>query len=107
MTAWILLTLAILAEVCGTVALRLTEGFTRPVPGAIVVVGYGLSFYLLSLVLKQLPLSLIYAVWSGAGTALVAIVGVVALSEGLSTLKVFGIALVIAGIVSLNLSGAH
>jgi len=106
-SAWIYLTVAILAEVTGTVALRSTDGLSRPLPLAIVVAGYGLAFYLLTLTLKELSLGLTYAVWAGAGTALVAMVGMLALHEPVNAPKLLGLALVIAGIVSLNLGGAH
>jgi small multidrug resistance pump len=106
-SAWIYLTIAILAEVTGTVALRYTEGFSRPLPLAIVVAGYALAFYLLARTLKDLSLGLTYAVWAGAGTALIALVGILALHEPVNAPKLIGIVLVIAGIVSLNLGGAH
>jgi small multidrug resistance pump len=102
-SGWLLLALAILSEVTGTVALRLSDGFTRLVPSAVVVVGYGLSFYLLSLTLRRLELGITYAVWAGVGTALVAVIGVIALGESLNALKVLGLALVVAGVLSLNL----
>lgn len=107
MSAWIYLTIAILAEVTGTVALRYTAGFSRPLPLAIVVAGYALAFYLLARTLKDLSLGLTYAVWAGAGTALIALVGMLALHEPVNAPKLIGIVLVIAGIVSLNLGGAH
>jgi len=105
--AWVYLAVAILAEVSGTVALRFVSGLSRPVPLAIVVAGYGLAFYLLMRTLKLLSLGLTYAVWAGAGTALVAIVGMLALDEPVNAPKLLGIVLVIAGIVTLNLGGAH
>ena len=105
--AWIYLAVAILAEVTGTVALRYIQGFSRPLPLAIVVAGYSLAFYLLTRTLKELSLGLTYAVWAGAGTALVALVGMLALDEPVNALKLLGLVLVIAGIVSLNLGGAH
>ncbi|MBA2580535.1 MAG: multidrug efflux SMR transporter [Thermoleophilaceae bacterium] len=107
MAAGLVLTLAILTEVIGTVALRYSEGFTRAVPSVVMVVAYALSFYFLAIVLRQLPLGFVYAIWAGAGTALVALIGMVALGEAVSVLKIVGLALVIAGVVSLNLAGAH
>lgn len=86
-----------------TVALRFTEGLTRLGPLAVVIVGYLLSFVFLALVLRHFSLSLTYAIWAGAGTALVALVGIAALREPVTILKVAGIALVIGGIVALNL----
>ncbi len=73
-TAYVLLAIAIVAEVVATSALRASDGFTRVVPAAIVVVGYGVSFYLLSLTLRTLPVSIVYAVWSGAGIVLITLV---------------------------------
>jgi small multidrug resistance pump len=107
MSGLIILGAAIIAEVCGTVALRFSDGFTKLVPSGIVVVGYGLSFYLLSLALKKLDLSLAYAIWSGVGTALVAIIGMVALGEPMNAIKAGCIVLIIAGVVGLNFAGAH
>jgi small multidrug resistance pump len=101
------LTIAILSEVAGTVALKYTEGFTRVLPSSAVVVGYGISFWMLALVLKQLPIGLTYAVWSAAGTALIAAIGIFAFGEGATTLKLASLALIIMGVVGLNLAGSH
>ena len=103
----LLLVAAILTEVTGTIALRESDGFSRLWPSVIVVLGYGASFYLLALVLKTLEISLVYAVWSGAGTALIAVVGILAFGETATALKVGSIALIILGVVGLNLGGAH
>jgi multidrug transporter EmrE-like cation transporter len=107
MNAWILLTLAIISEVIGSTGLKASKGFTVFIPSALVVLGYGGAFYLLSLVLKSISLNTAYAVWSGLGTALIALVGWLFLSEPMSLVKVGGIALVIAGVVVINLSGTH
>jgi len=101
------LSIAILAEVAGTVALKYTEGFTRLGPSAIVVVGYGLSFWMLALVLKALPIGLTYAVWAAVGTALIAVIGIFAFDEPATMLKLASLALIIAGVVGLNLAGSH
>lgn len=105
--AWLLLCLAIITEVIGTSALKASEGFSRLVPSLIVVGGYACSFVLLGYTLKYLPVSVAYAVWAGVGTALIALVGVLILGESMTTLKGFGIALIIGGTVALNLGGAH
>lgn len=102
---WVLLMGAIIAEVAGTVSLRFTDGFTKLAPSLGVVAGYAASFYLLSLTLRHLQLSTSYAVWSAIGTALIAVISAIWLGEPLSALKVAGIALVIAGVVVLNLAG--
>jgi small multidrug resistance pump len=103
MNSFILLSLAILSEVIGTTALRASEGFTKPLPSIIVVLGYGAAFYLVSLTLKQIPLGTTYAIWSGVGTALTAIIGVVLWRERLEFWSICGIGLIIAGVVLLNL----
>lgn len=107
MPAGLLLAIAIVAEVSATVSLRLAEGFTRLVPSAIVILGYGISFWMLALVLKRLPIGLTYAVWSAAGTALIAAVGIFAFHEGATVWKLGSLALIIIGVVGLNLAGTH
>ncbi|MDH6706131.1 small multidrug resistance pump [Kitasatospora sp. MAA19] len=104
---YLLLSLAILSEVCATSCLKLTEGFTRLWPSVGVAVGYVLSFALLGRALKHIPVSVAYAVWSGAGTAAVAGIGVIAFGESLGRLQWLGIALVIVGVVVLNLRSSH
>lgn len=103
----ILLTIAILAEVAGTVALKYTNGFTNLGPSALVVAGYGLSFWMLALVLRDLPIGLTYAVWAAVGTALIAAIGIVAFGEPATTMKLLSLALIIAGTVGLNVAGSH
>lgn len=100
---YVLLAAAILSEVTGTVALKYTHGFSRLWPSLLVLVAYGASFVLMSLVLRTFPVSLTYAIWSGVGTALVALIGVVFLREPWSALKLFGVVLIIGGVVALNL----
>jgi small multidrug resistance pump len=107
MPAWLYLVGAIVTEVCGTVILPFTDGLRRLAPTGLMLACYGLSIWLLAVALRGLDLSLTYAIWAGSGTALVAIIGVVALGEPLNALKLLGLALVVAGIVSLNLAGAH
>ena len=103
----VLLSLAIVTEVAGTVALRYSDGFTKLAPSAIVVPGYGASFWLLSLVLKELSIDTTYAVWSAAGTALIAAVGVFAFGEPATALKLASLGLIIIGVIGLNLAGSH
>lgn len=100
------LALAISSEICATVSLKYTHGFTRLLPSAIVVLGYVASFALLSQALKQIPVSSAYAIWSGVGTAVVAAIGFAFLGEGVNLWKVLGIALIIVGVIALNLGGA-
>jgi small multidrug resistance pump len=106
MPAPLLLALAIVAEVIGTVALRESDGFSRPVPSAIMAVTYALSFWLLALTLKSIPLSVTYAVWSAVGTAAIAAIGIFAFGEQATALKLASLTLIIAGVVGLNLAGA-
>ena len=103
----IYLTIAILSEVAGTVALKYTDGFTRLAPSSAVVIGYGLSFWMLALVLRELPIGLTYAVWAAVGTALIAAIGMFAYGEPATTLKLLSLGLIIAGVVGLNLAGSH
>lgn len=103
MKTYLLLLVAILAEVVATSALKAAESFTRPVPSLIVVVGYGIAFTCLSVTLKTLPLGVAYAIWSGVGTALVAVVGWLVYKQQLDLPAILGIALIIAGTIMLNL----
>lgn len=101
-----LLLVAIVTEVLATAALPKAEGFTHPLWSAIVVGGYGLSIWLLMLIVRQIPVSVTYAVWSGVGTALVAVVGYLFLGESMGWIKAASLAMIIAGVVGLNLAGA-
>ena len=105
---WVLLAGAIASEVAATAALKLSNGFTRPGPSVVVAVGYLLSFVLLARALKLgLQVSIAYAIWSGAGTAAITLIGLLLLNEPLTAGKALGIALVIGGVVALNLTGTH
>lgn len=94
---------AVLSEVIATTALKFSEGFSKLVPSLIVVVGYGLSFYLLSLSLKVIPIGTAYALWSGIGIVLTVIVGAVLWREQMDWARGIGIALIIGGILIINL----
>lgn len=107
MLAWFYLGAAIASEVVGTVFLRNTDGFTRPAPSILVVVTYAGSLWLTALALRELEISLAYAVWAGVGTAAVAVIGIAVLGESVNALKLASIVLVIGGVVGLNLSGAN
>jgi small multidrug resistance pump len=100
---YLLLALAIASEICATSCLKLTDGYTRLLPTVGVAVGYVLSFVLLGRALRHIPVSVAYAVWSGAGTAAMAAVGAVAFGEPLGRPQWAGITLVIAGVVVLNI----
>lgn len=99
---YVQLTFAILAEITATTALRSSEGFTRLWPSLVVVVGYGLAFYLLALTLKHLPMGLVYAVWSGVGIVGIAILGWLIHGERVDAWGVVGFAFIITGVVVLN-----
>ncbi|RIH81260.1 Quaternary ammonium compound-resistance protein QacC [Meiothermus luteus] len=105
MSGWWLLMLAIASEVMGSSALKASQGFSKLLPSLLVVLGYGSAFYLLSQSLKTIPLSVAYAVWSGLGTALIALLGWLVFKEPMNGPMVLGIALIIAGVVLLNLVG--
>lgn len=110
MNAWLSLAIAIVAEVIGTTALKASAGFSRPWPSLVVVTGYATAFYFLSLTLRRMPVGIAYAVWSGAGTVLIALIGAVALRQKVDLAGGIGIALIVAGVLVLNLlsrSGAH
>lgn len=107
MPAGLLLAVAIASEVAATIALRSVDGMSRPIPLVIVVAGYAASFWLLSLILKQLSIGTTYAIWAGAGTAAIAVIGIVAMGEPATVLRLASIVLIIAGVVGLNLAGAH
>lgn len=98
--AW--LALAIGTEVVATTALKLSDGFTRLGWAAVVVVGYGISFYALSVSLRTIPLGVVYAVWSGIGTAAIVLIGYMIFHEMLDAVKLAGIGLIIIGVVMLN-----
>ncbi|SAL76457.1 small multidrug resistance protein [Caballeronia choica] len=97
-----LLAVAIVAEVVATSALRASDGFTRLVPSLIVVAGYGLSFYLLSLTLRTLPVGIVYAIWSGAGIVLITAVAAFLFKQVPDLPAVLGMGLIVAGVVVLN-----
>ncbi len=99
---YLYLFLAILAEVIATSALKTAEGFTKLGPSLLVVFGYGAAFYLLSLVLRELTVGIAYAIWSGVGIVLVALVGIVAFREIPDTPAIIGIGLIIAGVTIIH-----
>ncbi len=94
---------AVVSEVTATTALKFSEGFTKLVPSLVVVVGYGLSFYLLSLSLKVIPIGTAYALWSGIGIVLTVIVGAILWREQMDLARGIGISLIIIGILVINL----
>lgn len=97
------LALSILTEVIATSALKAADGFTRLTPSLIVVLGYAASFYFFSLTLRVMSLGVVYAIWSGAGTALVTLIGVLYYKQALDLAGLLGIGLIVAGVIVLNL----
>ena len=103
MNAWITLGIAIVAEVVGTTALKASDGFTRLWPSAVVVLGYAISFYCLSLVLRSIPVGVTYAVWSGLGIVLISLVAYLVYGQRIDLAGLIGMGLIIAGVLVLNL----
>ena len=100
---YLYLALAILSEVVATTALKAAEGFTRPGPAAVVIIGYGLAFFLLSRVLDFLPVGITYAVWSGLGIVLVTVAGAVVYGQIPDLPAVLGMALIVIGVAVIFL----
>lgn len=98
---------AIVMEVLGTTAMKYSHGFSKLWPSLATAVCYLLAFTLLAQTLKAMEIGVAYAVWAGAGTALVAAIGIVFLSEAVSPAKLLGLGLVVAGVAVLNTAGAH
>ncbi len=95
---------AILFEVAGTVSMKLSHGFSKVTPSVLIFIFYGFAFILLTLALKKIDVGVAYAVWSGVGTALVAIIGVLFLREPMPFIKILFITLIIAGVAGLYLT---
>lgn len=102
MQQWIFLSIAITGEVVATSALKASEGFSRLWPSLIVIAGYALAFYFLSLTLKTVPVGVAYAIWSGAGVALIALIAWVFFGQSLDIPAIIGLLLIVAGVVVIN-----
>lgn len=102
MQPWIFLALAIVSEVAATSALKASDGFSRLGPSLVVVVGYAAAFYFLSLTLRTIPVGVAYAVWSGVGVALIALIGWLVFGQALDAPAIIGLLLIVAGVVVLN-----
>lgn len=100
---YLILLLAVAAETIGTSALQASQQFSRFLPSVVVVMAYGVSFWLLSLTLKTLPVGVVYALWSGLGIVLIAIIGYLVFGQKLDWPAVLGIAMILAGILVINL----
>jgi small multidrug resistance pump len=99
---YLYLFIAIAAEVVGTLALKASEGFSRWVPSLIVVAGYGVSFFFFSLVVKTVPVGIVYAVWAGLGIVLVTVAGAVLYRQVPDLPAVLGMLLIVAGVVVIH-----
>lgn len=102
MKEWIFLFIAIISEVVGTSSLKLSEGFSRLWPSTLVIVGYGMALYFLSLTLRTIPVGIAYAVWSGIGLALISLVGWIVFGQKLDIPAIIGIVLIVSGVIVMN-----
>lgn len=102
--AWMLLSVAIVFEVCGTTSMRLSEGFTRLTPSILIFVFYAVSFTLNTMLIRTLGLSIVYAVWSGVGTVLTALIGYLYFKEPMTAMKIGSTALIVLGVIGLHRS---
>jgi small multidrug resistance pump len=105
--SWLYLFGAILFEVSGTTCMKLSDGFARIVPSVLIFVFYSCSFSLMTLAIKQLEVSIVYAIWSGIGMALITMIGIFVFHESASLLKLVSILLIMIGIIGLNLQVAR
>jgi small multidrug resistance pump len=103
MMSWFYLAVAILLEVVGTINMKLSQGFTRWLPTTLMFVLYGLSIAAMNISLKGIDVGVVYAIWSGVGTALITLAGVLWFHEQLTALRVVSIALIIIGVIGLNI----
>lgn len=100
---YVFLLIAIVAEVIGTTFLKLSDGFTKPMPAAVTAVSYGVSFYFLSLTLRTLPTGIAYAIWSGVGVVLITAVAWAFLGQKLDVAALCGILMIIGGVIVINM----
>jgi small multidrug resistance pump len=102
MLYWLALAGAIVLEIAGTVSMKLSHGFTRTVPSILLFVFYALSFGMMTVAVKKIDMSVSYAIWSGVGTATIAVIGVFAFRESLTAAQVVSIVLIVAGVIGLR-----
>ncbi|MCB8817998.1 DMT family transporter [Desulfosporosinus shakirovi] len=103
--SWLYLIFAIIFELCGTTLMKLSKGLTKIVPAIGMFVSYFLCFWLLSLALKEIEVSVAYAIWSAVGIVVISVIGIFFFNETVNTLKIVSILLIVAGVIGLNLSG--
>lgn len=102
MKQWLFLSIAIVSEVVATSALKSSNGFTQLWPSLVVIAGYAAAFFFLSLTLRTIPVGVAYAIWSGAGIVLITAIGWLVLGQSLDVPAIIGLALIIAGVIILN-----
>ncbi len=103
MKAYLFLFFAILLEIIGTSALKISEQFTKPLPATVAIIAYITAFYFLSITLKTIPVGIAYAIWSGIGIVFISIIGVVYFKQSLDFPAILGLILIIAGVLIINL----
>ncbi|KAA2316919.1 QacE family quaternary ammonium compound efflux SMR transporter [Pseudooceanicola sediminis] len=103
MPTYLTLIIAVVAETIGTTALQASQQFTRPIPALITVLGYAAAFYFLSLTLRTMPVGVVYALWSGLGIVLIAVIGFVVFGQKLDLAAILGMGLIFAGIAVIQL----
>lgn len=106
MLYWLALAGAITLEIGGTVSMKLSHGFTRPLPSVLLFVLYGLSFALMTVAVKRIDMSVSYAIWSGVGTATIALIGVGWFKESLTPVQIASIVAIVAGVIGLRAGAA-
>jgi len=104
---WLLVGFAVIAEIAAAFSLRYSNGFTKPLPTLFALFSFASAFYLISIALLELPVSSVYPVWAGGGTAGVALLGIIILKEQKNVWKLIGITMVITGIVILNIASTE
>jgi small multidrug resistance pump len=102
MVYWLALAGAIALEIAGTVSMKLSHGFTRPLPSILLFVFYALSFTLMTIAVKRIDISVSYAIWSGVGTAMIALIGVGWFREPLSSIQIVSLVAIAAGVIGLR-----
>lgn len=102
--SWVLLITAILLEVCGTTAMKVSDGFTHALPSTLIFVFYGLAMVFLTLAVRTIDISIAYAVWSGLGTAVIAVIGIVSFGEPVTAAKIGGLVLIVLGVLAVHLN---
>lgn len=101
--SWLYLFIAILFEVAGTTCMKLSQGFSRLLPSILIFAFYGVSFAFMTLSLRKLEVSIVYAIWSGLGTAFIAVIGILIFQEKMTVFRFLSLLLVIAGVIGLNM----